>query len=424
MARPIRTVLRVASGNFLEMYDFMIFGYYATFIAHTFFPNSNEYASLMLTLATFGAGFLMRPIGAIILGLYIDHHGRRKGLLLTLALMSVGTLAVAFMPGYAKIGIVAPIFILIARLIQGFSAGVELGGVSVYLSEIATPGKKGFYVAWQSASQQIAVVFAATLGVLLHAFLPEPDLEAWGWRIPLVVGCLIIPFLFRIRSSLKETNAFLERKHRPSIHELFQSILQNKKIVFLGMLLATMSTVTFYMITAYTPTFGGSVLHLASIDNFTVTLGVGVSNFFWLLIIARLSDRIGRRPILFVCSILSLLTAYPALHWLAASPTFLKLLGVELWLSFLYAGYNGAVIVYLTELMPEDVRTTGFSLAYSLATALFGGFTPAICTYLIHTTHDSAAPGFWLMFAAVCGLSATIATRSHSHPTPEDFSRH
>ena len=412
MASPIRTVLRVASGNFLEMYDFMIFGYYATFIAHTFFPGSSEYASLMLTLATFGAGFLMRPIGAIILGLYIDAHGRRKGLLLTLGLMSIGTLAVACMPGYAHIGLFAPIFILIARLIQGFSAGVELGGVSIYLSEIATPGRKGFYVAWQSASQQIAVVFAATLGVGLHSFMPEAKLEAWGWRIPMLIGCLIIPFLFRIRKSLQETEAFLARKTRPHVRELFYSILQNKKIVLAGALLATMSTVTFYMITAYTPTFGSTVLHLAAIDNFLVTLCVGVSNFGWLLLIATLSDKIGRRPILLACTVLSLCTAYPALSWLAAAPSFLKLLSVELWLSFLYAGYNAAAIVYLTEIMPEAVRTTGFSLAYSLATALFGGFTPAVCTYLIHQTKDSAAPGFWLMFAALCGITAIFSTRN------------
>ena len=390
----------------------MIFGYYATFIGHAFFPSTSEYASMMLTFATFGAGFLMRPIGAIVLGLYIDRHGRRKGLLLTLALMSVGTLAVAFMPGYTRLGLIAPIFVLLARLVQGFSAGVELGGGSVYLSEIATPGRKGYYVAWQSASQQIAVIFAGAIGVLLHAFLPEDHLEAWGWRIPLIIGCLIVPFLFRIRKSLQETEVFLAKTHHPNIRELLHSVLAHKRIILLGTLLSTMSTVTFYMITAYTPTFGSQVLHLASIDNFIVTLCVGASNFIWLLVFASISDRIGRKPILLIFTLLSLFTAYPALSWLASGPSFLKLLEVDLWLSFLYAGYNGAVIVYLTELMPESVRTTGFSLAYSLATALFGGFTPTLCTFLIHETSNRASPGFWLMFAAACGLSATLLTRS------------
>src|SRR6478609_4371223 len=150
----VRRVVRVAAGNALEMYDFQIFAYYAAAIAVTFFPSGNEYASLMLSLATFGAGFLMRPLGAIILGAYIDHHGRRKGLLVTLALMAVGTLSIGIMPGYETIGLFAPLLVVAGRLVQGLSAGVEVGGVSVYLSEIATPGNKGFFVSWQSASQQ------------------------------------------------------------------------------------------------------------------------------------------------------------------------------------------------------------------------------------------------------------------------------
>src|SRR5437016_7967103 len=163
----IGAVVRVAIGNFLEMYAFMVFGYYAAAIGRAFFPTQNEYASLMLSFMTFGTGYLMRPLGAIVLGAYIDHHGRRKGLLVTLALMAVGTLSIAILPGYVAIGLAAPLLVLAGRLLQGFSAGVELGGVSVYLSEIATPGRKGFYVAWQSASQQVAVMFAAVLGLVL-----------------------------------------------------------------------------------------------------------------------------------------------------------------------------------------------------------------------------------------------------------------
>src|SRR6202795_3119536 len=156
-------VIRVSVGNFLEMYDFMVFGYYAAAIGRAFFPTKNEYASLMLSLMTFGTGYLMRPLGAIILGAYIDHHGRRKGLLLTLALMAVGTLSIGIMPGYETIGFFAPLFVVLGRLVQGLSAGVEIGGVSVYLAEIATPGHKGFFVSWQSGSQQVAVIFAAVI---------------------------------------------------------------------------------------------------------------------------------------------------------------------------------------------------------------------------------------------------------------------
>src|SRR6195256_5891364 len=188
-------VVRVASGNFLEMYDFMVFGYYATAIGKTFFPRNNEFAEVLLTLATFGAGFLMRPLGAIVLGAYIDRKGRRAGLLLTLGVMSIGTLSIACVPGYNTIGIAAPLIVLTGRLIQGFSAGVELGGVSVYLSEIAPPGHKGFFVAWQSGSQQAAVMFAALLGIALTLYLTAPQMTAWGWRIAFLIGCALLPFL-------------------------------------------------------------------------------------------------------------------------------------------------------------------------------------------------------------------------------------
>ncbi len=405
------SVIRVSSGNFLEMYDFMVFGYYASAIGRAFFPSGNAYLSLMLSLMTFGAGFLMRPVGAIVLGAYTDRHGRRAGLLLTLGLMSVGIFSIACMPGYATMGLLAPLLVLVGRLLQGFSAGMELGGVSVYLSEIATPGRKGFYVSWQSGSQQVAVMFAALIGVVLSSVLPPDKMTLWGWRVPLLLGCIIVPFLFRLRRSLQETDEFIARKHRPSTSEILRSLTANWGVVVIGTLMVTMTTVSFYMITAYTPTFGNSVLHLASIDSLIVTLCVGASNLFWLPVMGALSDRIGRRPLLFTCTILMLLTAYPTMLWLVRDPSFSKLLTVELWLSFIYGSYNGAMVVFLTEIMPVDVRTTGFALAYSLATAVFGGFTPAISTYLIHFTGNRAVPGLWLSFAAACGLIAALLAK-------------
>ena len=401
-------VFRVAAGNALEMYDFQIFGYYAAAIAVTFFPTGHEFASLMLALATFGAGFLMRPLGAVILGAYIDHRGRRAGLLLTLTLMGFGTLAVALLPGYAVIGLAAPLLVLVGRLVQGFSAGVELGGVSVYLSEIAPPNRKGFYVAWQSASQQVAVMFAALLGIVLTASLSHNQMTRWGWRIALLAGCALLPLLLFLRRSLEETAEFLARPHHSSATEIMKSLASNWRVVLLGMMMSTMTTVCFYMVTAYTPTFGSSVLHLAATGNLIVTLCVGACNFVVLPLSGALSDRVGRRPILYACTITALLTAYPALLWLVSAPSFTRLLIVELWFSLFYATYNGAMAVYLTEIMPAAVRTSGFALAYSSATAIFGGFTPAICTYLIHVTGNRAIPGIWLSFAAVCGLSAAL----------------
>ena len=230
----LSTVLRVTSGNFLEMFDFFLYGFYATYIANTFFPSTSEYASLILTFATFGAGFLMRPLGAVILGSYIDHIGRRRGLILILGIMACGTNLIAFVPGYSRIGILAPILVLIGRLLQGFSAGVELGGVSVYLSEMATPGHKGFYVSWQSASQQVAIMASSVIGYLLNRWLLPAEITDWGWRIPFFIGCMIIPVIFIIRRSLQETEEFLARKHRPGFREIVRSITQNWRIVVAG----------------------------------------------------------------------------------------------------------------------------------------------------------------------------------------------
>jgi metabolite-proton symporter len=402
-----RAVFRVVSGNFLEMYDFTVYAYYASAIARAFFPVDNEFVSLLLALSVFGAGFFMRPVGALVLGAYIDRHGRRKGLILSLALMAVGTACVAFVPGYGTIGIAAPVIVLVGRLLQGFSAGVELGGVSVYLAEISTPGRRGFFCSWQSGSQQVAVIFAASLGVLLNQVLSPADVSAWGWRIPFIIGCVIVPFLFLIRRTLRETDEFAARTHHPSIAEIMKSMIDNARLIIAGAGLVLMTTVSFYLITTYTPTFGKTVLHLSSLDALIVTVCVGVSNLIWLPISGAVSDRIGRRPILLFFTVLTVLTAYPAMQWLVAAPSFVRLLTVELWLSLLYAWYNGAMVVSLTELMPAHVRTTGFSMAYSLAT-MVGGFTPAISASLIHFTGDKGAPGAWMGVAALCGTVATL----------------
>ncbi len=407
-ASKVQSVIRVSSGNFLEMYDFTVYAYYASYIAHEIFPSNSAYASLMMTLGTFGAGYLMRPLGAVILGAYVDRHGRRAGLIFTLFLMAVGTLVIACTPAYRTIGITAPIVVVLGRLLQGFSAGVELGGVSVYLSEIATPGHKGFYCAWQSASQQVAVIFAALLGVALSTIVPPAGMAQWGWRVPFFVGCLIVPLLFWLRKSLVETDEFLARRRHPPLREIFGSLAANWKIILVGMMLSTMTTVCFYLITAYTPTYGREVLHLTSRESLVVTLFVGLSNFIWLPVGGAISDKVGRRPMLISFTIATIVTSYPAMLWLVSSPSNTRLLLVELWLSVIFGVYNGAMVPYLTEIMPPDIRTAGFSLAFSLATAIFGGFTPAICTYLIHETGNRAMPAIWLSFAAFCGLIAAL----------------
>jgi MFS family permease len=408
----IAAVVRVSSGNFVEMYDFMVYGYYARYIGDTFFPSKDPFASLMLSLVTFGAGYLMRPLGALVLGAYIDRHGRRAGLLITLALMAVGTLTIALTPSYAAIGVAAPLIVVAGRLLQGLSAGVELGGVSVYLAEIATPGNRGFYCAWQSGSQQVAVMFAALLGVGLSLSVPPAEMSVWGWRVPLLIGCMIIPLIFWLRGSLKETEVFERRRTRHTPGEILAMVAKNWQAVVTGMMLSVLTTTTFYLITAYTPTFGREALKLSSFDAMVVTLCVGASNFIWLPIGGALSDRIGRKGLLYAVPVAAILTAYPMLSWVVDGPSFAKLLTGCLYFSMFFGLYNGAMVPRLAEIVEPRVRTAAFALSFSLATAIFGGFTPAISTYLIKATGNPAAPALWLSLAAAVSLVGAFLSRN------------
>jgi MHS family citrate/tricarballylate:H+ symporter-like MFS transporter len=416
----IGAILRATSGNFLEQFDFFLFGFYASYIAKAFFPSENETAALLNAFGVFWLGALMRPVGAIVLGAYIDRIGRRKGLIVTLAIMAIGTVTIALCPTYASIGVAAPVIVLVGRLLQGFSAGVELGGVSVYLAEVATPGNRGFYTSFQSASQQVAIFVAAIIGYVLSEMMAPATVAAWGWRIPFFIGCMIIPFIFFLRRTLEETPEFLAMKKHPTTSEVLSSAAVNWKIIVLGMMMAVLTTTTFYFVTVYTPTFGKTVLKLSTQEALIVTLLVAVTNFIWNPVGGAVSDRLGRKPVLLTIACLSLVTAYPALHWLVAAPTFGKMLAVEMMFSFYFGVYSGTMLGALVEVVPAHVRTTCFSLAFALAAGLFGTFTPFASTWLIDHTGDKASPGFWLMCAATLGIVAalviyrggrTIATR-------------
>jgi MFS family permease len=404
----INAIFRVASCNFLEAYDFFIYAYYARYIAVTFFPNENPYLQTAQTLAVFGAGFVMRPLGAILLGAYMDRYGRRKGLIVTLGLMAAGTLAIAVTPGYATIGWIAPFIVILGRLLQGLSAGAEFGGVAVYLSEISTPGRRGFYCSWQPISQQVAVIAAALIGVVLTALILPADMTLWGWRVPLLIGVVAIPFLYWLRRSLPETEAFVHSRHVRSIGEVLRIIGANWPLSVTGMALSVMTTTTFYLITAYTPTYGQQVLQMSPQDSMLVTVLVGVSNLLWLPVGGSLTDRYGARPVMLLVTAAALLSAYPAMSWLVTAPDFGRLLTVLLLFSLYFGLYNGSLIPTLASIMPPEVRATAFSLAFVTATAIFGGFTPYMANYLVEVTGNRAAPALWLSLAAAISLTAAF----------------
>ncbi|WP_321796877.1 tricarballylate/proton symporter TcuC [Caballeronia sp. J97] len=404
----VKPIIQVVAGNALEIYDFMIYGYYARYIAQTYFPSDNEYISLMMSLMTFAFGFLARPVGAIVLGAYTDRHGRRKGLILALSLMSLGIISVACTPSYASIGIAAPVIVLLGRLLQGFSAGAELGGVVVYLAEIAPPGKRAFYTCWQAGSQQISVMAASLVGLVLLYWLAPSELHAWGWRIPLMLGCLVIPVMFWLRSSLTETSVFSAKKKAPKVSEICTSLVSGWRTIILCMGMVSMATVTSQTITTYAPTFIKS-LNLGEAAGFLILFFGGLSVLVWLPIMAAVADRFNRRTVLIVVTLLAALTAYPMMAWLAAHATVFKFAVVELWFSFIYASYSAVQVATMVELVPPNARTSGYAFAQAVAAAVLGGFTPAILTWLTHAFHSSAMVGVWLAVNAAISLIAALA---------------
>jgi len=400
----MKAVIRAGSGNFLELYDFLVYVYFATYIAKAFFPTKSEFMSLMLALGTYGVASIARPFGAVILGSYMDRKGRRKGLILTLSLMAVGTVSLAVTPTYMAIGILAPLLVTLGRVIQGFSLGVEAGGVNVYLSEIATPKNRGFYCAWQAASQALGVMVATGLGAVLTATLTASDMEAWGWRVPLIVGCMIVPVLFWLRRSLQETEYFEHSTHARSTLEILKILAAHWQIVAIGVALTILNTSMFYFVNGYTTTFGSQALHLPPVSNFIVAFIVATASFIMLPIGGIIADRIGRWPMVIGVPILVVATSYLALSWLVAAPSFSRFLIVEFWLAILYAMYAGALVPLLTEIMPAKVRSSGYAIILSLANGMFGTFTPTIALGLTELLQDRAAPALWLSAGALISI--------------------
>ncbi len=386
--KKIGDVIRVASGNFLEQYDFFVYGFYDSYIGRAFFPNEDPIASLMLSFATFGVGFLMRPLGAVILGAYIDRHGRRVGLILSL---TVGTLSIAVTPSYAQIGMAAPLIVLVGRLLQGFSAGVELGGVSVYLAELATPGNRGFYTSWQSASQQVAAIVAALIGVALSASVSQADMAAWGWRIPLLIGCSVIPVILWLRRSLAETEAFHQIQNAQCVGSVPHggAKLESRAHRHGPVDLHHDDVLPEYGLHADVRTGGSSPRghvrpgcgRVRRLGEFHLVAGRG--RHFRpdrALPAAVRNSRAGHRVVV-------------SRHALAVgAPSFAKLLAVVMLYSSFFGLYNGAMIPLLAEMMPPAVRTAAFSLAFSLATAVFGSFTPLVSTWLIKSRTGRRRP--------------------------------
>ncbi len=413
-ARPTltRVIIAASIGNAMEWFDFLVYGYFAVTISKVFFPGADETASLLLTLGTFGAAYVVRPIGAIVIGAYTDRFGRRAGLTLSIMLMVIGTTMTAVTPGYATIGLAAPILILLARLTQGFSVGGEFGSAVTFLAE-QTASRKGFVASWQWASTGITGFLASGFGLVLSSVLSPEQLTDWGWRVPFLFGILVGPVGLYIRRRLDETPEFVEIE--PARTPVRDMVRAHPIEALLAIGISAISNSSAYII-LYIPTYAIKELHLPQATGFTATLVgaviLGIASPF----AGHLSDKLGRGGILTGTAWLFFLTTWPLFFLLVAFPSLATAIFAASWLSLVKAGYSGVLPSQLSELFPTRVRGIGVSLSFAVAVTIFGGFTPFIATWLIAMTGNSLSPSFYIMFTATLSIIALVFVRRGRYP--------
>jgi MHS family proline/betaine transporter-like MFS transporter len=407
-----RLIVAATIGNIFEWFDFVVYGFFAVTIAEVFFPAGDATVSLLVTFGAFGLAYFVRPLGAIVVGGYTDRHGRKSGLLLSMLLMMIGTTMMAVTPGYATIGIAAPILITLARLLQGFSVGGEFGSAVSFLSEHAG-GKKGFSASWQFATGGLITVLASLFGVALTSLLTHDQLVSWGWRIPYIFGMLIGPAGLYVRAKIVETPEFLEAE-KPETLPIKDVLRRHPMSVLLALGIAIISNSSFYIL-AYIPTYGQKVLHLPASIGFTATLVGGAILAIGCPLAGLWSDRMAQRPALMVVACwLFVLTSYPAFYLMAAVPSLAACIIAVSWLQLCKAGYSGVLPSVLSEQFPVETRAIGVSLGFSTAVSIFGGLAPLVATWLIKVTGDSLAPSYYLIGTALLSLVAVLAVQYRS----------
>ncbi|HWV52048.1 MAG TPA: MFS transporter [Pseudorhodoplanes sp.] len=413
MTKPInvvprwRAVAAASVGNALEWFDFVIYGFFAGTMAKLFFPTVNETVSLLLALATFGVTFFMRPLGAIVIGNYADRNGRKAAFTLTIFLMMIGTTIIAVAPTYAAIGVFAPLLIVAARMIQGFSAGGEFGSATAFLAE-QNPEQRGLFASWQFASQGITTILATAIGVSLTSILSTAQIESWGWRVPFLIGLLIGPVAYYIRRHVDETMEF--QSMQVSTSPLREALSDSKKRLLVSLGAVVLCTVAMYTV-LFMPTYATRQLGLTASGGFLGGLLTGVIQVALIPVFGAMSDRVGRLPIAFPAALGTLVLVYPLFSWLAAAPTLQTLLIAQGVIGVLSAAYMGPLGAMMSELFPARMRTTGLSISYAFGVAIFGGFAPFINAWLIEATGSKLAPAFYLMFASAISLVALVFAR-------------
>ncbi len=395
---PTSVVAATVAGNALEFFDFVTYSFFAVQIGQTFFPSSNEFASLLASVGVFGVGFVFRPLGGILIGAYADRAGRRPAMLLTIVLITVGTMGLALTPSYASIGVAAPLIVIFCRLVQGLALGGEVGPASVFLIEAAPDGKRGLYSSWQLASQGLAVLAAGLLGLGLALVLDKEALKLWGWRVPFVLCLLLVPVAFYLRRAMPETYEQGPRVARARLGD-------HARLIVLAVLIILGGTVSTY-VSNYMTTYATATLKLPPATALTATVVSGVALFAGALAGGWLADRYGRRGVMLWPRLLLTLTTWPLFLLLSRQPSAGTLYLVTIVLTVLTAVSSAASLIVIPELLPRSIRATGLSIAYAVGVSLFGGSTQFVITWLLKVTGDPASPAWYVTVTSVITLAA------------------
>jgi MHS family proline/betaine transporter-like MFS transporter len=412
MTQTRRAVSAAVIGNVLEWYDFSVYAFVAVIIARKFFPSDNEVSALLATFLAYGLGFVARPLGGIILGRVGDTHGRKTALLITIALMAIGTVLVGILPTYAAIGVAAPLLLVVARLMQGFSAGGEWGSSTAYIVEWAPADKRGLYGSFQQMSVVAGLLLGSGIAALMNTIFTPDQMDAWGWRVPFLLGGILGPIGLWMRRTIDETPAYAQARAVPAPTAPTESGLVMAARAF-GFTIVW--TVCFYILLSYMPTYTQKYVKLsASAALWANTIGLLVL-MLGIPLMGILSDRIGRKPLLLACCIAFVVLPYPIFSFLVSGASFAQLVAVQVLFAILISCFSGAGPAAIAEMFPTRLRSTWMTSGYALAVAIFGGFAPAISVYLIDKFNSPLAHTFYLIAAAVVSTIVIAMMRETAH---------
>ncbi len=408
-----RHVAAATLGNALEFYDFLTYGFFSIQIGHAFFPTHNSYVSLMLSLAMFGVGFITRPVGAVVLGGYSDRAGRRPAMILSYGLIGGSIVAMALIPTFGTIGLAAPLLAIVARMIQGFSLGGEVGSNTAFLLEAAPANRRALIVSWQGASQGIALAAGALVGLALTRVLTPAALDAYGWRIAFLLGAVTLPFGLWLRSSLPETLHAAEAfAPAPEVTRM-RAARKHWRVFALALAILASGTIASYVF-VYITTYAQNTLHMRVGDTFAVGVVGNLLSVFAALGGGWLADKIGRKPVCVWSNLTFLLLIYPVFAWIGATRSQAALIGGIALLTFVADFPSGAFYAALSESLPKQIRGGGFATVYAVSIATFGGTTQLVVTWLLHVTGNPLAPAWYLIGATAIGQVAYMLMRESS----------